>query len=265
MKIGLFGRTSLITRSTMQLGFIVLSLLGPAAGVSFGQSSPDLKAVLEGVSQAYGTLSRYEVVETTTTELGGGNEKGLLKSTIRIAAEGPNKFRLEGEESAEINGLWTDSGHGPIITVNDGTNAWEISPTANSYAKVKPSDLPTIRMWARSAEKGVFDTPLMLRREAANVTLVGEESLTLDANRIDCFVLTLTLPDHPESTMLWIEKGRFLIRRIRSEQPASQETLGRSISITSDFPVVNIGGPLPESMFVFSPPPFAVEVDKVRP
>ena len=264
MKIGLLGHPSLVSHSAMRLGFFVLSLLGPAVSFTFGQSSPDLKAVLDGVSRAYGNLSRYEVVETTTTELGGGNERESIKSNIRIAAEEPNKFRLEGEEFAVINGLRTDSGHGPIITVNDGSNVWEISPTANSYAKVKPSDLPTIRMWAKSADKEVFETPLMLRREAANVTLVREESLTLDGNNMDCFVISLTLPNHPESRMLWIEKGRFLIRRIRSEQPASQETLGRGISITSDFPVVNIGGPLPESMFVFSPPPFAVEVDKVR-
>lgn len=265
MKIGLLGRTSLTTRSAMRFRFIVISLLGPAASFSFGQSSPDLNAVLEGVSKAYGNLLRYEVVETITTELGGGNDRDVIKTNIRIDAQEPNKFRLEGEEFAEINGLRVDSGNGPIVMVDDGTDVWEIVPKENSYAKVKPTDLPRIRTRTRSAENDVFEMPLMLRREKGNVTLVREEPLTLDAKKMECFVLTLTLPDHPESTMLWIEKERFLIRRIRSEQPASQETLGRSISITSDFPVVNIGGPLPESMFVFSPPPFAVEVDKVRP
>lgn len=258
MKIALL---SPITRS-VRLGFVVLALIGPTVRFSFGQSSPDLKSILEGVSKVYENPLRYEVVETITMELGAVNGKGVHKSNIRIAAQDPNRFRLESEESDEIDGLPSDPGQGPMVIIGDGANVWEISPAENQYTKVKPSDLRTVRTWVKGAESGVFDIPVMLRKEAEDVTLLREEPLALDGSSIDCFVITLALPNHPESTTLWVEKKRLLVRRIRSEQEPSMDTHGLGASITTDFPVVNIGGPLPDSTFVFTPSPSAKEVDR---
>jgi len=205
---------------------------------------------------------RYEVIETITIEVGAVSGKGVHKSHIRIAAEDSNRFRLETEESDEIDGLPNDPGQGPMVIIGDGANVWEISPADNQFTKVKPSDLRTVRAWVKGAESGVFDIPMMLRREAANVTLLREEPLALDGSSKDCFVIKLALPNHPESTMLWVEKTRFLVRRIRSEQEPSMDTHGLGASITSDFPIVNIGGPLPDSMFIFTQSPSATEVDR---
>jgi outer membrane lipoprotein-sorting protein len=192
-----------------------------------------------------------------------GNAKGVNKSRVRIASQEPNKFRLESEDSNEINGVPSEAFSPPMVIIGDGTDVWEESPAVNQYRKVRPGDLSTIRAWVTGTEKSFFDLPVKLARETRNATFLREESLALDGNNIDCFVIELIFPDHPESTTLWVEKTRFLVRRIRLEQ--GPDTQGRTGSITSDFPVVNIGVPLPESTFIFTPARGATEVDQVAP
>lgn len=254
-----------ITRPARRVAFVVLALVCPTITLCLGQNSPDIKAIFEGVSNIYKNRSRYEVVETTTMELDAGNAKGVNRSRVRIASQVPNKFRLENENSNEINGLPVEAFSPPMVIIGDGIDVWEESPTVNQYKKVRPSDLPTIQAWVKGTEKSVFDVPLMLEREIGNSTVLREESIALDGKAMDCFVIKLVLPDHPESTTLWVEKTRFLVRRIRLEQGPSADAQGRTGSITSDFPVVNIGAGLPDSTFVFTPPPGATEVDNTTP
>src|SRR6476646_10338199 len=114
-----------ITRPTRQIVFVVLALVGPTINLCFGQNSPDIKAILEGVSKAYKNRSRYEVVESRTMELDAGNAKGVNRSRVRIASQEPNKFRLESEDSNEINGVPSEAFSPPMVIVGDGTDVWE--------------------------------------------------------------------------------------------------------------------------------------------
>jgi outer membrane lipoprotein-sorting protein len=254
-----------ITHPTRRIAFVVLALVGPTTTLCLCQNSPDIKAIIEGVSKTYKNRSRYEVVETMTMELDAGNAKGVNRSRVRIATQEPNKFRLESENSNEINGLPVEAFSPPMLIIGDGTDVWEESPAVNQYKKVRPSDVPTIRTWVQGAEQSVFDIPSKLETEIGKATFLREESIALDGKDMDCFVIRLVLPDHPESTTLWVEKTLFLVRRIRLEQGPGVDAQGRTGSITSDFPVVNIGGALPGSIFVFTPPPGATEVDKATP
>ena len=117
----------------------------------------------------------------------------------------------------------------------------------------------------KATESGIFDAPMALEKEIGNLTLLREESLALDGDNVDCFVIKLVLPDHPESNTLWVEKTRFLIRRTRTEEGPNADTQGRTVSITVDFPVVNIGVASPDSTFVFTPSPSAIELDRATP
>lgn len=249
-----------LARPTRRLVIAFVLLLG--SSVAFGQRSPDIGAILEGISKAYKDPLPYEIVTTTTMQLGAVSATGLVSSKVRLASQDPNKFRLESYNSADVNGVPTDPTFPSMVIIGDGTEVWQVSSDFKQYTKTKPGDLPTIRTWVKAAEAAMFDVPKTLAKKTGNLTFLREESLALEGSNLDCFVIEFVLPDHPESTTLWVEKTRFLIRRTRIEQPPSVGTQGRTVSITTDFPVVNFGVALPDNTFLFTPPPSAIEVDK---
>jgi outer membrane lipoprotein-sorting protein len=245
----------------------LVALLGPIVGPAFGQSPPDIGAIVQGISKAYKNPMAYDIVETATMQLGAVNGMGIVRSKTRLVSQHPDKFRLEIDNSIEMNGVLGGPGDAfpSMVIIGDATEVWEVSPDFKQYAKTTPSHLATIRAWVKAAESGIFDVPNGLEKEMGNLTFLREESVALEGNNIDCFVIKLVLSDHPESTTLWVEKTRFLIRRIRVEEGPSADTQGQTVSITNDFPVVNIGVALPAGTFTFTPPPSATEVDKTTP
>jgi outer membrane lipoprotein-sorting protein len=224
----------------------VLALICPI----FAQSTPDIRTIIEGVTKAYATQQQYDVVCITTMEQHSAEGKASIKARSRIAEQDPNKFRLE-----------QDLPEAPFVLIGDGTDVWGVSPTLNQYTKVKPHDLLTFQAWMKAAKSGVFDPPVMLRKEAADSKLTREESIAIDGSNVACFVIKVSSPNQPEYT-LWVEKGRFVIRRIRLEVSPSAATRGLGASMTTEFISVNIGVAPPDSTFVFTPSPAATEVDK---
>lgn len=244
---------------------VVLALIGPALNFLFGQSSPDIKTILEHVANVYDGQRQYDIVGTTTTEEYSTNGKGVIRGKFRIASHDPKKFRLEQESSVEINGVPSDTPSGPMVIIGDGTDVWGISPTVNQYTKFKQGDLPTIQAWVKAAADAVFDPPAMLRKEGADSKLIREEFISIKGTNVDCFVIKLASPDRAESTTFWVEKARFMLRRIRSELAPNADTQGLGLTTTTEFAVVNIGVAPPDSTFAFSPSPSATEVDKGKP
>lgn len=244
---------------------IVLSFIGPALNFGFGQSSPDVKTILERVAHLYESQRQYDVLGATTTEQYSANGKGVIKAKFRIASQDPNKFRLEQESTVEIDGVPNDTPSGPMVIIGDGTDVWGVSPTVNQYTKFRPSDLPTIRAWVKAAMAAVFDPPAMLGKEGANSKLIREEFISVNGANVACFVIRVISPARPESTTFWVEKTRFMVRRIRSELVASTSTQDLGLSTTTEFAIVNIGVAPPENTFAFTPSPSATEVDKFRP
>jgi hypothetical protein len=117
----------------------------------------------------------------------------------------------------------------------------------------------------KAARSAAFDPPVVLRKEAANSKIIREEFITINGSSVACFVIKLVSPARSESTTFWVEKTRFMVRRIRSELVPSAGTQGRGLLTTSDFLVANIGVAPPGGTFVFTPSPSAIEVDKFLP
>lgn len=223
-----------------------LALICPA----FAQSAPDIKTILQGVAKAYANQQQYDVVWITTMEQYSSQGRADFKARSRIAEQDPNKFRLE-----------QDLPSAPMVMIGDGTDVWGVSPTVNQYTKLKPRDLPTIQAWVKAARNGVFEPVMMLARNAADAKLIREESIAINGTSVACFVIKLASPHQPEYTF-WLEKGRFVIRRIRLETAPSAATQGLGGSMTTEFLSVNIGVAPSDSTFVFIPSPSATEVDK---
>jgi Predicted periplasmic protein (DUF2092) len=222
---------------------LILALIGPA----FAQSAPDIKTILEGVAKAYANQQQYDVVWVTTVEQTSADGKASFKGRSRVAEQDPNKFRLE-EEVPSMQ----------MVIIGDGTDVWDVSPATNRYTKHKPADVAAIQGWVRAARTGIFEPPLTLARKAAGATLIGEESIAINGATVACFVIKLAIPDNPLLITYWVEKDRFVIRRLRSELEPSAPLPGVGLTTITEFPVVNLGMPLPDGTFV----PSATEVDK---
>ena len=106
---------SSVSWSTRRLAFALAALLGPTVALTFGQSSPDIGAIVEGVAKAYKNPVPYEVVETTTMQLGAVNATGVVKSKARLVSQDANKFRLEIDNSIEMKGARHESGSGGVF------------------------------------------------------------------------------------------------------------------------------------------------------
>jgi Predicted periplasmic protein (DUF2092) len=225
----------------------VLALIGPA----LAQSAPDVKTIIEGVTKAYANQQQYDVVWITTVEQTSADGKATFKGRSRVAEQAPNKFRFE-EEVPSMQ----------MVIIGDGTDVWDVSPATNRYTKHKPADVAAIQGWVRAARTGVFQPPLTLARKAAGARLIGEESIAIDGTTVACFVIKLVIPDNPLLMTYWVEKDRFVIRRLRSELEPGAPLPGVGLTTTTEFPVVNIGAPAPTGTFVFIPSPSATEADK---
>jgi outer membrane lipoprotein-sorting protein len=245
------------------LASVVLAVIGPALNLGLGQSSADIKTIVENVANAYEGQRQYDVSGAITTEESSATGKGVIKAKFRIASQDPNKFRFEQESSVEIDGTPNGNPSGPMVIIGDGTDVWGVSPTVNQYTKFRPNDLPRVQAWVKTATSAVFAPPAMLGKEVANAKLIREEFISINGTNVACFVIKLMSPARPESTTLWVEKTRFIVRRIRSQLLPSADTQSRGISTTSDFLVVNIGVAPPGDTFVFTPSPSAIEVDKL--
>jgi outer membrane lipoprotein-sorting protein len=222
--------------------------------VGFAQSSPDIKTIVDGVTKAYANQQQFDVVWITTMEQYSPEGKASFKGRARVASQDPKKFRLEEDDPSH-----------QMVIVGDGTDVWDVSAALNQYSKHKPSDLPIIQSWVNAARRNVFEPALILGRKAVDARLIREESIAIDGTSVACYVIKLVLPNNPQSTTYWVEKTRFLIRRIRLELEPGAPLPGVGITTTTEFPVVNIGVAPPDGTFVFTPSPNATEVDKARP
>jgi outer membrane lipoprotein-sorting protein len=221
---------------------VLIGLLAAFSSAVFGQTESDVAHILKRVAEIYGATREY-VLEAEATGRGSSVH-------MRLAFKPPNRYRLEGV------GFGDDSAFAEAVIVDDGSTVWFYLPKSNQYTSFPaseltndaPGDLGDLRPEA-------VDYAMMSRyRDAGDSSngakLLREEALEIAGAKVDCFVIQV--PPHRGAAVYlwWIDKKS---NRILREDHAGSSSL---------FTTITLSEPVPDSLFIFTPPPNAKKIER---
>ncbi|MBO0725456.1 MAG: redoxin domain-containing protein [Blastocatellia bacterium] len=228
------------------------------------QPAPDAQAILKKVNETYRNLKSYQfeykTVSGSRTERNGLTATTHNESLSRITAVRPDRIRVETQDSLSS-----------VLFIADGHTVWLYSSHLNAYTKRAPG---TVDIFAaakstdssyESIARGV-NTKLAsyarLTSEPRNLTLLPNETLTVNGRQIPCYVLSFV----KGNTRYWIDRERYLVLRESMDQmiqnsPGSVTHYQRQV----DFISTAINEPAPESVFSYTPQNGAIEIDRLEP
>jgi outer membrane lipoprotein-sorting protein len=182
-------------------------------------------------------------------------DEGLnLSGFITIAIRKPHKIRWEvkGNVAQFLTGAALDS-----VSISDGQNTWIYAPALRQYMKEEP---PTSETIAELEE--LFLDYRSLVDMANRAQILREETLSFNGSMAACYVVEVR--DGPiDIYRLWIDSKRFLV--LREDKESKDDPKAQYYSLSIMFSAIDLGGPLDERSFVFSPPANAKRVTEILP
>ena len=226
---------------------------------AFAQSSLDPAALLARQEQEINRHRSYQFTEETSTTVRTQRmDMPPMNSTTVTQAVNPGKLRTEVTSSGLPGGI-------TLVTVSDGSQTWTYMPLLNQYTHTQDGD---------TGGPGGEDVPDGITA-AAKVT--GAELLEIDGEQHDCWVLEssvkeLTAP--PQNTRMqdaaykvWIDKQLGIQWKTsfsaKVQAMAAAPPVETSVTITIHSLKFDLD--LPDSLFVFTPPPGAKETAELVP
>lgn len=242
---------------------LVFVLLFQAAPVN---TPTDGLALLRDVTQRYSDAKSYHIEATAEflshNDLSRNWQKTLLKAIVAPV----NRYRYEGR-----------SGSGSTIRVSNGTKLWNYHLDELRYTEegVSTNDSDEGRVM-RQEEMAAMEAKDLISRIRTLATplksakLLPDETLVINGQRIDCYVIRFTeadskthKPDITWKETVWVDKSRrVIVKTIRQSNTypiiaGSKAHIPMVVESTTTFDVVRLDEPEPESSFIFTPPPDA--------
>ncbi len=134
---------------------------------------------------------------------------------------------------------------------SNGVHAWVYSPSRNEYWTGAPD---STGQGLQEAKRTI--DPFRYTR-SMTAKLLREEKI----GQANCYVIEVhDVFTPPEGELTWVDKNRLVILR----QQSSETSGGITETSTADYTTVKIDEPLPGSLFTFTPPPGAKQVDTLK-
>ncbi len=101
-------------------------------------------------------------------------------------------------------------------------------------------------------------------------TILDEEDVEIEGTKIPCYVVQAEYAQSKEEAeappsikTYWIDKGRFVVLRESLQYHVDSRTFGppADIKLTSSLTKVRLNEPVPDDLFVFTPPDGAKETE----
>jgi len=223
--------------------------------------------IIEKVGHTYRNAQSYhfEVNYIIETNLAG---RQIRKETfIEIAAVKPDKMRME------IKGSMMDL---DTLMISNGSTTWEYLPRLKQYTisngtpttvttrGIDSRDLTTdkithYRMWAVAVGIKLPDYE-DIAETVNKPRLLREEAVGVNGMTVDCYVIEADsgFPQFvPSPRTFWIDKARYLVVK----ETYNTNMRGSEIRQTTVFSVASVNESLPNTMFAFTPPADAKQVD----
>jgi outer membrane lipoprotein-sorting protein len=225
--------------------------------IALAQDKPDASELLREVAKVYGNAKQCHLAgEAKISErLHGAASERVSAHQFLIAFQAPDKVHLE---------MTPGDGGRAIYVVSNGKSAWLYSPTNNEYMKVQPGTAPATPMGDADVEvKTAVPYAMQMARQFLQAFEVGpqttsaivkDEDIAIGGERAACYVIAIKGRPGPGSvTTWWIDQKRHVLLR----EEIQNETKTSSESATTVYTTVSIDEPLPDALFLFTPPPKA--------
>jgi outer membrane lipoprotein-sorting protein len=210
-------------------------------GFALPQSQPDVKGILEKVSDTYKAASEYEIVmDMIRTNPRTGKQEATRQL---IAVKAPDRYRVESPDHTDQDGKTLKG----LLLVFDGATLWFYDPGANRYnsfpATAIGTDLPD------DLEVSGIDYFTMSRfREASEnavaASFLRAEEIAIGGAKVRCYVVSLRQGDR--QLIWWVDRMNSHVVR--------EDTQDEGDNVSTTFATVTLRGPLPSGLFAFVPP-----------
>ncbi len=244
---------------------ILLRICAPFA-IIFGLCSAEnltTGEILQKVSQTYKNLRAFQFAAEEHTEYAARGANNSRDAYYALAVVKPEKVRLTLKDPDR-----------ELIIASDGETTWKYSVRTKQYTKDSAASVseddsdeqpppPQGQLDPVTQTQNVLvNRFLSLPKYAAVATLGRDERVKLNGEKVDCYLVQIRLPQGANE--FWVDKKRFLV--LRAVQSSKMTTNGVDVLIrttitTKDADIENT----PEnSLFSFTPPEKAVEVQTLN-
>ena len=229
--------------------------------VAHAQNPPDARELLQESRNALRAFQSYIVHQQVVVET-KNRLQGRLEMPVKLAVSNPGKVRIEA--SGQL---------GSTLMVSNGRNTWMYLGRLNQYTKTAAASSPDALL--ESLNTGIGQRLELPENKDPYVSakISGEEAVAVEGKPIDCYVVEavlnkvtvpggMTLSDGQQK--VWIDKKTKLALKMTTDSVMSGGPLAAPIETSQRVEITSfqVNQPVPDALFVFTPPAGAKQVDE---
>jgi thiol-disulfide isomerase/thioredoxin len=216
---------------------------------------PDPRELLLRANDVIKKYSSYQIHSLSEVETTGGNNTHLEMPAV-ISVRRPDRMRIESQNGATS-----------MTVVSDGSHTYVYLDQQKKYIKRAATSSPESVLGENGVLKDIPDISTFIK----DVKITGEKTMEVDQQSYECWVVeahydTIKLPDQRLTIanavqISWISKtlgltlqngftAHLIVGSLPEPVEMTQATTTVSLSLNKD---------LPDSLFVFTPPPGATQ------
>jgi len=233
----------------MRIAFFLLPVILAA------QDQPDARELLAHSSDALKKSNSYQIHSLSLVEATGGlNNRTQMAAVINVRR--PDRMRLESQNEAAA-----------MTVVSDGSHTYIYFDKEKKYVKRAATQSPETAL----GENGILKNLPDIANFIQSVKITGEKSMEIDEKSYDCWIVearydTIKLPEQQLTItnaveVNWISKTLGLTLQSSLTAHLIMGSLPEPVEITQATTTMGLSldADLPDSLFVFEPPPGARE------
>lgn len=214
--------------------------------------------VLEKAQQRYSNAHSYEATYLITENMGQMGSM-TMKTVIKALPKEKKTFIVSEPTGTGTGQMAMAAAMAQMESISDGKTVYIYMKSTNSYMKMPLQNGVSTRFGGLGLFSGGLPSVTELRKKLG-ATIQMLPSTTFNGHHVYVILLKMHPPQNasapPVSTKLFIEKGTYRILGSVGTLQAQGMSIQTTMRLVSD----KINLPLPESLFHFTPPPGATEM-----
>jgi len=226
--------------------------------------------LLKRAAQRYADAKTYALAATEETTQTGDYQRTWSKTVMAAAEASDGRYYFEAHSNI-----------GGAIRASDGKTAWKYHVEENHYTvqpaaetKSKSSGaMPLVEMATLTYAENLRSTLADLARGLHAASLSSEETITIEGKAVLCQVVRIRNTDenradpnaHREKT-IWIDQQQQTVVKIEELNDIKHINVPKGLPLstvrTITYSKAMLDGPIPDSVFIFTPPADALLVSE---